>query len=194
MILGDTHIKDLISTVNLIDAEKSTNDAVYVGPSSLDLHLDNKAKILRKPSHGWLVDPIHITDPALIGRFDEYNGWDDITIFPGEFYILHTKEYLRFPKDLAGFIQGRSSLARLGINIHAAGFFDPGFEGTATLEVTNFTSVPIIIPQNTRIAQMVFMRAEGVDIDYSQKKDHKYLGQNEPQLTRVFDDHERTQD
>lgn len=186
MILSDRSIKNLIDD-GTIGAYNSDGSNMYIGPSSLDLHLDNKALILDLDKK----DAINVKDPEINKRFKNYSGWDEITINPGEFYILHTKERLSFPRDIAGFIQGRSSLARLGINIHAAGFFDPGFSGTATLEVTNFTSVPITIPANTRIAQMVFVKLDQpVEVDYSQKSDRKYMGQNDPTLTKIYKDYE----
>lgn len=182
MILSDKLIKEEI--VNHRIKIAGVND-LYIGPSSLDLHLDNKAMILKHSNQAIR------TDEDCSERFEEYSDWDEITIYPGEFYILHTKEFMSFPRDVAGFIQGRSSIARLGINVHAAGFFDPGFAGTATLEVTNFTNVPITIPKDTRICQMVFLRVDGeVDVDYSQKKDSKYMGQCAPKLTEIQKDYE----
>ena len=182
MILSDKSIKESLRCREL---EIVGELPLYIGPSSVDLHLDNKALILKKDS----AEGIHFDqDPS--DRFQEYNDWEEITIYPGEFYLLHTKEWIKFPRNIAGFIQGRSSIARLGINIHAAGFFDPGFCGTATLEVTNFTQVPITIPAGTRIAQMVFMEVDkDVMISYAEKKDSKYQGQKSPVISKINKDY-----
>lgn len=195
MLLSDKTIRDLVSQ-GFVGYPKGIGitgiDNPYIGPSSVDLHLDNKAKILDIKKVGKDTKPINISDPKLVDLFTEHNDWKEITIHPGEFYLLHSKEILTFPDDIAGFIQGRSSIARLGINIHAAGFFDPGFHGSATLEVTNFTSVPITIPAGTRIAQMLFVQVDQpVGVNYRDKKDSKYFGQSEPTITKSFQDYEQ---
>ena len=80
-----------------------------------------------------------------------------------------------------------SSLALLGLNIHAAGFFDPGFEGQATLEVSTFTDVPIKIYSETRICQMVFVKtSEPTTVSYSEKG--KYQNQIGPTLSKSYED------
>jgi len=184
MILSDSQIKKEIEKGHLA---VTGVDELYIGPSSMDLHLDDKAMILEEDTDDRKI--IRMDDET--EHFVKYEGWNEIEIHPGDFYILHTKEWLRFPRDIAGFVQGRSSIARLGINIHAAGYVDPGFEGTITLEVTNFTAHPIVIPANTRICQMVFQRIEGkVDVDYKEKKDSKYFGQDIPKTSEAYKDYD----
>lgn len=162
----------------------------FIGPSSVDLHLDNKAMILDKRKFA-IGEPMHFAEKEKSAdKFTEYNGWNEITIHPGEFYILSSVEKLKFADDIVGFIQGRSSVARMGINVHAAGFFDCGFEGTATLEVTNFTSQPVIIPKYTRICQMTFARTGlPAEIPYGMKKDSKYQNQSGPTITKISNDY-----
>lgn len=189
-ILSDGEIKEALARG---DIGISGLTELYFGPSSLDLHLDNKAMILddSKFSEGEIMDFREKEKTA--GKFTEYNDWDEIVIYPGEFYILSSVEKIKFADDIVGFIQGRSSIARMGINIHAAGFFDCGFEGTATLEVTNFTKHPIRIPKNTRICQMVFARTgKPAEIPYGKKKDSKYQGQSGPTITSIHKDYGNT--
>ena len=201
MLLSDIEIKEAMKKGEI---EISGHPDIYIGPSSLDLHLDNKAMIL-DDTKVKLSEPIHYKEHSFQGlsfedkeksasMFSEYNGWDKIVIYPGEFYILSSVEKIKFADDIAGFIQGRSSIARMGINIHAAGYFDVGFEGTATLEVTNFTKFPIIIPKDTRICQMVFARTgKKAEVPYNKKKDSKYQGQSGPTITSIHKDyHEKS--
>ena len=102
---------------------------------------------------------------------------------------MSTKETLTFSNSIAGFLQGRSSVARIGLNIHAAGFFDPGFSGTATLEVTNFTQITIILYENMRICQMVFVKVAIPSSDnYGIRKESKYQGQKGPTLSKIHED------
>ena len=92
---------------------------------------------------------------------------------------------------MAGYLQGRSSIARIGLNIHAAGFADPGFEGNLTLEVVNFTNYPIVLKKHTRIGQMTFQRTgRPCEVPYGAKKDSKYQGQVGPTLTKVHEDYD----
>ena len=182
MMLSDGEIKEALLNGQIVI---SSDEELYIGPSSLDLHLDNVAKVL--PAGTDFNKKVYADKKdEIAGMFVEMNGWDEITINPNEFYILSSKERIKLPANIAGFLQGRSSIARIGLNIHAAGFFDPGFEGTATLEVTNFTTHPIVLPKGIRICQMVFMRTgKSCEVPYDQKKDSKYMGQTGAVLTKI---------
>jgi dCTP deaminase len=70
-----------------------------------------------------------------------------------------TLERLRLPDDLVARLDGKSSLGRLGLQVHStAGLADPGFEGQITLELSNVASLPITIYPGMRVAQLVFER------------------------------------
>ena len=196
MILSDIEIKEAIAKGELVI---SGVDELYIGPSSLDMHLDNKAMILDdtkvtysliKTDKGDFKAGIDASSKRKsTDLFSPHNGWDTITLYPKSFYILSTIERIKFCDRIVGFIQGRSSIARIGINVHNAGYFDAGFEGTATLEVTNLTNYPINVPKNTRICQMVFARTgKPSAIPYNLKKDQKYQGQSGPTLTKAHND------
>lgn len=198
MLLSDIEIKEAIKNKEI---EISGYPDIYIGPSSVDLHLDNKAMILDDEKIK-LSTYIHYGEQSFQGlsfedreksasMFTEYSGWDKIIIYPGEFYILSSIERIKFADNIAGFIQGRSSIARVGINVHNAGYFDVGFEGTATLEVANFTKYPVLIPKHTRICQMVFAKTgKPAEIPYWKKKDSKYQGQSGPTITKINEDYE----
>ena len=79
-------------------------------------------------------------------------------IHPTEFVLGRTAEVVELPDDVVARIEGKSSLGRLGLIVHAtAGFVDPGFSGSLTLEITNFNSVPIVLRPGLPIAQLSFM-------------------------------------
>jgi dCTP deaminase len=83
---------------------------------------------------------------------------DPFAIHPGEFALGRTLERVELPDDVVARIEGKSSLGRLGLIVHAtAGFVDPGFRGTLTLEITNLTRVPIKLYAGLLIAQLSFM-------------------------------------
>jgi len=169
-MLSDRDIRDILNRAEFereIDIDTGECE-IYIGPSSVDLHLDNKAKIETED-----------------GTFKEYNDWDELVIHPGEFYILSTVEKIRLGRSMAAFVQGRSSWAREGLNVHLAGFVDPGFEGNITLEVTNFKRHPITLKKHDRVCQLVFMRtSSSVEISYAEKPDAKYHGQVGPTLRK----------
>jgi dCTP deaminase len=79
-------------------------------------------------------------------------------IHPGEFCLGRTLEWVELPDDIVARIEGKSSLGRLGLIVHAtAGFCDPGWKGTLTLELNNLTRVPIKLYPGLLIAQLSFM-------------------------------------
>ncbi|MDP2104257.1 MAG: dCTP deaminase, partial [Candidatus Gracilibacteria bacterium] len=99
-------------------------------------------------------------------------------------------EKMRVPYDLVARCEGRSSLGRLGIIIHStAGFVDPGFEGTITLEITNINEVPVALYPGMRIGQFAFETILGeVKIPYDVRQGSKYMNQALPETSRIFDD------
>jgi len=177
MILSDKDIKRELKSKKELDIIGVKD--LYIGSSSVDLHLSGMAKVLH--TSGGIMDCK--TDNT--ERFETI-PFKDIVIQPGVLYILSTKEKIKLGKSIAAFIQGRSSLARLGISVHAAGFADSGFEGTITLEVTNMSIVPIRIYEGMRICQIVFIRTETPsEVGYGEKKGAKYQNQTEPGISKI---------
>lgn len=83
----------------------------------------------------------------------------NILLQPGNFWLASTREKIRIPTDLAAQVNGKSSLGRLGLVIHqTAGFIDPGFWGTVTLELSNVSAKPIRLTVGMAICQLVFHR------------------------------------
>lgn len=79
---------------------------------------------------------------------------------PKEFILGSTKEKVYIPSWLVARIEGKSSLARKGLMVHTAGFIDPGFEGTLTLEITNHSGVPFNLEAGMKIAQLAFQELD----------------------------------
>ncbi len=111
----------------------------------------------------------------------------EIVLPPGEPYILHphvlvlaqTYENISLPNDLVGLLQGRSSLGRLGVIIHAtAGFIDPGYKGIITLELSNLGHLPVKLYPLQRVATIGFIDIKGkVGTPYGKKLGHLPLEQ-----------------
>jgi dCTP deaminase len=96
--------------------------------------------------------PDNLTEEVVVPEGDSF------VIHPGEFCLGRTLEWVELPDDIVARIEGKSSLGRLGLIVHAtAGFCDPGWKGTLTLELNNLTRVPIILHPGLEIAQLSFM-------------------------------------
>ena len=130
-------------------------DERMVQPASVDLRLGDSFRVFHNHRIRASTSPIRradLTELVTIG------GEDPFVLHPGEFVLGRTEERVALPDDLVARIEGKSSLGRLGLIVHAtAGFVDPGFEGTLTLEISNFNSVPIVLRAGLPIAQLSLM-------------------------------------
>jgi dCTP deaminase len=130
-------------------------DPAMVQPASVDLKLGTSFRVFhnhRLPAIDLAEPPTGVTEHVQI----EDNA--SFVIHPGEFVLGTTVESVEMPDDLVARIEGKSSLGRLGLIVHAtAGFVDPGFKGNLTLEITNLTRVPIVLWPGKPIAQLSFM-------------------------------------
>ena len=82
-------------------------------------------------------------------------------LHPGEFVLGSTLEVCTLPDDLAGRLEGKSSLGRLGLLTHStAGFIDPGFSGHITLELSNVANLPITLWPGMKIGQLCLIRLD----------------------------------
>src|SRR5689334_7904707 len=130
-------------------------DPALVQPASVDLRLGGSFRVF----HNHRAEAIDLRDPPT--NLTEHVGIEPgqpFVIHPGEFVLGVTEEWVSLPDDVVARIEGKSSLGRLGLIVHAtAGFVDPGFKGTLTLEITNLTRVPIVLWPAKPIAQLSFM-------------------------------------
>jgi dCTP deaminase len=130
-------------------------DETMVQPASVDLRLGPSFRVF----HNHRIGAIDLADPPKnLTELVELADGESFVIHPGEFVLGSTEEHVELPDDIVARIEGKSSLGRLGLIVHAtAGFVDPGFKGTLTLEITNLTRVPIILWPGKPIAQLSFM-------------------------------------
>jgi dCTP deaminase len=112
-------------------------------------------------------------------------------IQPGEFVLAATLETITLPDDIVARVDGKSSLGRLGLLIHAtAGFVDPGWTGRLTLELSNVAKMPIAVRPGMRICQISFLRLStpAERLYGSPELGSKYQGQTEPTASRAYQD------
>jgi dCTP deaminase len=109
---------------------------------------------------------------------------DTCIVPPNSFALARTIEYFRIPRDVLTVCLGKSTYARCGIIVNVTPF-EPEWEGTATLEISNTTPLPAVIYANEGIAQVLFFQSdEPCEISYGDKKG-KYLKQQEVTLPRI---------
>ena len=103
---------------------------------------------------------------------------------PNSFALAKTVEYFRIPRDVLTVCLGKSTYARCGIIVNVTPF-EPEWEGTATLEISNTTPLPAKVYANEGIAQVLFFQSDEVcEVSYGDKKG-KYLKQQEVTLPRI---------
>jgi dCTP deaminase len=182
MVLSDLKILERLVTrdeARRVFISPLVNPRVQLGPSSLDLHVGPRLLVARsfKSTHIDLNDTKEGLRKAISSYFVTQDvgaeGW--FVLHPGEFALAASLEYFRLPLDLAGRLEGRSTIGRLGFQVHAtAGFVDPGFEGTLTFELINSGRLPIKFVPGTRLGQICFFEVADVQVGYLEKSNQKY--------------------
>jgi dCTP deaminase len=126
-----------------------------VQPASVDLRMGDSFRVF----HNHRAAAIDLRDPPTnLTEEVTIDGAEAFVIHPGEFVLGRTLERVELPDDIVARIEGKSSIGRLGLIVHAtAGFVDPGFKGSLTLEITNLTRIPIKLYAGLPIAQLSFM-------------------------------------
>lgn len=148
MLLGKNKIQEAISEgeISISEIGKDTFQ-----PASIDLTIGD----------GFLI-PHSLQSPKRIGEaFFQKVFSGTMILNPLNFVLCRSKEVIKLSSRYAGFVQGRSGVGRSGLNIQNAGFIDPGFEGSITLELFNMAPYPIEIHVGERIAQIVILEANG---------------------------------
>lgn len=113
------------------------------------------------------------------------SGDGDIVFDPWSSYLCSTREYIDLPRDVCAFVKGRSSIGRLAIQVHTAGFGDPGWHGELTLEVVNFSDKRHTFEAGDRFCQIVLLPLDQPpSTSYDEKDDAKYNGQSGPTESR----------
>jgi len=111
-------------------------------------------------------------------------------IHPGEFVLASLKEYIKMPADLMGSVDGKSSLGRLGVAIHAtSASINPGWEGRFVLEITNMGKMPVALYPNMRIAKLVLHKLSSeCERPYNVRSDSKYNKQESITESKIHEE------
>ena len=140
MVLSDRSIKEELAAGRLVI---DPLDLANVQPASVDVRLDRTFRVFKVSSRPYIdvrEEMDELTEEVVIGADRPF------FIHPGEFVLASTLEVVTLPDDILAQVEGKSSLGRIGLLIHAtAGFVDPGWTGKLTLELSNVAKMPIAL-------------------------------------------------
>lgn len=176
MILSDRSIQELIDK-NILKIEPLED--YQIQPASIDLRLGTS--FLKIDEN--LMEVMTLTDEIKYVSLER----EEIIIPPNSFLLATTKEYIELPPDITAFVEGRSSIGRMGLFIQNAGWVDPGFAGQITLELYNANRLPIRLTSGRRICQLVLAK---MDQKAASPYNGKYLYQKNAVGSKVFKDYE----
>ena len=133
-------------------------DPAAVGPASVDLHLGDEIRVMAGGP-----DVIAVTEDADYLKVTRRQALGTPYVLkPGETIHAITRERLRLPPDICGWLEGRSRYARLGLMIHVtSGFVAPGVDNRQVLEMSNVAGRPLRVRAGIRLCQIVLQRTEG---------------------------------
>ena len=177
MILSDQTIRRMLEKKSLVIEPLEERQ---IQPASVDIRLGNTFSVVEDSSAG-------IIDLEREIRYKTIET-DKYLLLPGQFVLATTKEYIALPEDLTAFVEGRSSLGRMGLFIQNAGWVDPGFRGEITLELYNANRCAIELTAGRRVGQLVFAR---MDAPALKPYNGKYQGQRGATGSRVYLDAEQ---
>ncbi|GAA5101578.1 dCTP deaminase [Haloechinothrix salitolerans] len=189
MLLSDRDLRKELEAGRL---ELDPFDVEMVQPSSIDVRLDRFFRVFDNTKYTH-IDPSLQQDEltSLVEQTDD----DPFVLHPGEFVLGSTFEMVTLPDDLAGRLEGKSSLGRLGLLTHStAGFIDPGFNGHITLELSNVANLPITLWPGMKIGQLCLFRlSSAAEFPYGTKQaGSRYQGQRGPTPSRAYRNFHRT--
>lgn len=183
MLLSDRDIRAEISGGRLA---LEPFDEALVQPSSIDVRLDSLFRVFNNTRYTH-IDPAERQDE--LTTLVEPDAGEPFVLHPGEFVLGSTLEVCTLPDDLAGRLEGKSSLGRLGLLTHStAGFIDPGFSGHITLELSNVANLPITLWPGMKIGQLCLIRLSSpAEHPYgSTSVGSKYQGQRGPTPSKAY--------
>ncbi len=183
MLLSDRDIRAEIAA-GRVGCEPFTESMIQ--PSSVDVRLDKFFRVFENHKYS-VIDP-SMEQPDLT-REVIAEGDEPFILHPGEFVLASTYEVITLPDDIAGRLEGKSSLGRLGLLTHStAGFIDPGFSGHITLELSNVANLPVKLFPGMKIGQLCLIKLSSpAEHPYgSEKYGSRYQGQRGPTASRSF--------
>lgn len=183
MLLSD---RDIRAEVQAGRVRVEPYEEAMVQPSSIDVRLDRFFRVFENHKYS-VIDPS--VEQSELTREVEVGPKEFFILHPGEFVLASTYEVISLPDDLAGRLEGKSSLGRLGLLTHStAGFIDPGFSGHITLELSNVANLPVKLFPGMKIGQLCLIKLSSpAEHPYgSALYGSRYQGQRGPTASRSW--------
>lgn len=176
MILSD---KTIIKMLKDSELKISPLKNEQIQPASVDIRLGTTFGVVEDSPAGIITMDSEIKYKIIAS--------DTYILLPNQFVLATTMEYFELPDDLTAFVEGRSSLGRMGLFIQNAGWVDPGFKGEITLELYNANRCAIELKAGRRVGQLVFAKMDAAALN---PYNGKYQGQKRATGSRVYLDKE----
>ena len=189
MLLSD---RDLVSEIKAGRLGLDPFEPALIQPSSIDVRLDRHFRVFNNHLYTHIAPSIQQDDLTSVV---EVPDGQPFVLHPGEFVLASTLEVISLGDELAGRLEGKSSLGRLGLLTHStAGFIDPGFSGHVTLELSNVANLPITLWPGMKIGQLCMFRLSSpAEYPYgSARCGSRYQGQRGPTPSRSYLNFHRT--
>ena len=190
MLLSD---RDIAAEIKAGRVQVEPFEPKMIQPSSVDVRLDRFFRVFENHRYE-VIDP-SIEQPDLT-REVAVAPEDFFILHPGEFVLASTYEVITLPDDIAGRLEGKSSLGRLGLLTHStAGFIDPGFSGHITLELSNVANLPVKLYPGMKIGQLCLIKlSSAAEHPYgSAVYGSRYQGQRGPTPSKSWLNFHKTQ-
>jgi dCTP deaminase len=191
MILSDKDIKAAL------DSGKIKIDPIFpnsMQPASVDVHLGADFLVFKNTDHV-CIDPKEPIDDMM--EEVVINNDRQFILHPGDFALGMTYETVSVPNDMVVQLNGKSSLGRIGLIVHAtAGYVDPGNTLKITLELHNLANLPIKLYYKMPIAQVAFVKLSSeAEIPYGKDAlNSKYFGSTKPVASQYYKNFLKNQD
>ncbi len=184
MIIPDHEIRKLLKE-GKVSIEPLDDPDDQIQASCVDLRLGDEFKVF-KHTHEPFIDsrnPRDYTEKHICGD-------RPFVLHPREFVLGITKERIKIPADMAAYVDGRSSLGRLGVTAHiTSGWVDPGFSGKLVLEISNLGKMPVTLYPGMKMCKLLLMKLTSpAELPYDKRKGAKYQGQDEVHQSRIHQD------
>ena len=175
MVLSDRDIKKSIKEKGLVFTPKLSSD--QIGPASIDLRLGDTFKVFHIERHG-LLDTREGLPKDFIKTYKMKKN-ERFILHPGSFVLASTIESIKVPDNMIVRLDGKSSLGRMGLLVHTAGFIDPGYEGNITPQISNQSNVAIAIYPGMYICQIAceYLTSPS-EVPYNKRKKSLYMNSN----------------
>lgn len=185
MVLSDRDIKKAIKNGD-IKITPSPHFTTQLGSCSIDLRLGNIFRVFEHSKHAY-IDPSKKDYSNEITREIAVKDGEPFIVQPGDFVLAATMEKITIAPNLLGRLEGRSSLARLGIVVHStASVFEPGWDGNPVLELGNLGRMAVALTPGMRICAMTFEQlSSAAQVPYNKKKGAKYVIQKGPEESKI---------